>query len=247
MHGKPSFAKNSYPIFRYNPLNPAYWTIFCRLSLILSLMLIVDWILGNTLSLSTKTTSYMARTASNLEISPLNLIIYLAIFATFPFLNDDIDAAPFFMACLIKILLFIGASYYTLLGSIAGFLLGLTCSIVIGTVLVLNILFGSDEPLKAPFLFLLAFGLVVLQIVIDIFFARILANMVQITTYILVFFIGLILISTKAKFLGAVLLAFVAFFDIMIFSINGSGFGAGGSIISIGAVVLMLHHLPKNG
>jgi hypothetical protein len=245
MQVEPSLAKNSPPLFRYNPLDPAYWTVFCRLTLILSSGLILDWILGYKLSLTPITSNYITRTTPNIAISPLNLFTYLAIFATFPFLNDDVDAAPFFMACLIKILLFIGAGYYTVLGSIAGFLLGLTCSIVIGTVLVLNILFGSDEPLKATFLFLLAFALVALQIIIDMFFAQIQANMIQILIYIVIFFIGLTLINTKAKFLGAVLFVFVGFFDMMVFSINGSGFGAGGSIISIGAVILILKNFPK--
>jgi hypothetical protein len=224
--------------YKYNPLNPLNWSILTQISVIISIVLIIDWILGFNVPVSSiERLSFLAKISGNNEffvrVFPLISIIIVLIIT--PMLNKEIDDTPFYGVILIKINLYLGYCQYTLLGNYGEFILTLTCSVVIVVVLVFMTFFEIDEPVNHVQAMLIALIILVANFLVNILVYsptygwRIHETWALI--YILISFGGILLIHKKYELLGALPILIIALLNDYVVDFAINGFDAGAEIM----------------
>jgi len=230
-------------------INPKNWTFFCCLIFILSILLIIDLILGVIFQAPIVNYSYLSIFFPNNDffLRILPLIILLIILLLAPFLNQQLANAPFFMAIIIIVLIYLAGIQYTLLGVICEFFLTTGCSIIIFLILINIIIFENDDFIDTVSVFLIGVALLTVHLTVNIINLFDSIQLIWGIIYLSTIILGIILILKQHILIAAI--------PIFIFSVlNGyildyflpvglSGFDVGSSLILLGSLFLIIQQL----
>jgi len=228
--------------YKYNPWDPRNWNLFAQLNFILALLLISDWTLGMLLGYGPTHFSYFARIFQGVEIFEyyFPLIFYVGILLLTPFLDRELEETPFYGAILIKILLFMFACQYTLLGEIARFLLGLACSVVIVVVLVFSVVL--EVRMSLDYVQVIGMGIFFLAVhwILNLIFYGFRANEWWAILLISVSILGMLILRFDKIRLGGLILLILFVLNNYIVPFELSGLDVGAFLIFTCAILVII-------
>ncbi|MHA1147519.1 MAG: hypothetical protein ACTSR8_04675 [Promethearchaeota archaeon] len=241
MKDKNTFDSN----YRYNPLNPLNWSIFCKVTFILSILLIIDWIIGISIDLDLIEKSYLASTFSGINLLSLILpiIIFSLILVMTPFLNDEMEGKPFYGAILIQVMLELGGSNFTVLGTISQNILDLCCIVFIVTVLVFVIFFETEDASYYIQAFSIAIILLVAHFLFNLAFNNFRCNEIWAIIVISISSLGLFLVKKEQLIFGSLSIIVIIIINDYVVPFGLSGFNVGTEILKFGCALLFIKGL----
>ena len=233
--------------YKYNPLNPLNWSIFCKATFILSILLIIDWIIGMSANIDIIKMSYLASAFSEIDFLSLILpiIIFSLILVMIPFLNDEMEGKPFYGAILIQILLDLGGSYFTLLGTITASILNTVCTIFIVTVLVFVIFFETEDASYYIQAFSIATILLGAHFLFNLALNSFRLNEIWAIIVISISALGLLLIKKEQLIIGSLPILVIIIINDYIVPFGLSGFSVGAEILKFGCALLFIKGLGE--
>jgi len=231
--------------YKYNPFNPKNWTLLCKINIILSIILILDWIFGYINNFKPISYSFLSETfdKSSLFILIIPLITIIIIMMSSVLLNDDIFGTPIFGVILIKLMLNIGACQFTLFGDISERILQLICSIVIGIVFVFVILFETED--ENYFITAMWFGILLITVnfIIFTFLALQVFMLYWSILFISICVISTYLIKKKRYLIGAIIILVFIIINDYIISSGLNGFKIGIELLRLIAILLIIREI----
>ncbi|MHA1342893.1 MAG: hypothetical protein ACTSQG_02830, partial [Promethearchaeota archaeon] len=178
---------------------------------------------------------------NNFFIGILSLIVVLIIILLTPFLNEEIDENPFFVAIIIKIILYLGSSQYTFLGRVGEIILNLSCTVVIVIVLVFITIIELEEPINYIQVLLLGIILLTINFILNIFYYG--WRIEETWAIIFIFFsLGSILLMKNQKLfiVGVSIIFFMTILNDYIISFGLSGLDAGSELLKFTSLLLII-------
>jgi len=216
--------------YQYNPLNPLNWTLLTIINVSCCIILFIDWLLGFNVPIDSINTSFLTNITGNneffLRVFPIFSLIFVLLIS--PWLNREIDDSPFYGVILIRVILYLGSCQYTFLGEIGEFVLTLTCSVVIVTVLVFMTFFSIEDPVNHVQGMLIALILLFVNFLVNLIVFGWRIEETWASLYIVISIIGIFLIHKDYIIIGALPIFIMAIFNdyIITFDINGFDVGA---------------------
>ncbi len=240
MHGEKNQFDSSY---KYNPMDPRNWRLFCAINILTSILLVIDWLLGITFSEDPISFSFLARTFTENEIflKTLPLIIALTILSLSPFLNEQIDGAPFFGAITIKFLLYLGSCQYTIVGRIGETVLDTSCTVLIVWVFVYMTILELPNPLNYVQAFLIGFCFLIMHLITNILLFGWMVDETWGLIFVLTSLGGLFLIYKDKLLVGALIIFVMTILNDYILPYTLSGYDVGQEILTFLSLLLIIH------
>jgi len=228
--------------YKYNPLDPRNWTLFCKVVVISSILLIIDWILGLNIQIESIELSFFAEnfTDTDFFIKIFPLVALIIILVLIPFLNKDMDESPFFGAIIIKVILYLGSCQYTILGKIGEFILSLSCSILIVVVLVFIILIETEEPINKIQVLIFGLILLIVHLIINIFIFSWRFEETWGLIFILTILAGILLIQRNLSLIGGLLIFIITIIIDYIIAYDLNGLDAGLELLKFASLFIVI-------
>lgn len=232
--------------YSYSVFNPLHWTSIAKGNFILSLLLLVDLIIGLNLVLEPLNSSYFTRNVNDGAIYEFLIPLFsYVIFLLFSIvLNEDIDDYPYFGVVAVKSMLYLGGIQFTILGYIAEFILDLICSIIIIGVLVFAIVFDTKQPLNSIQAILLGIFLLLIHTLINIIFLGFRINEIWAIIFILLVSVGAFLIHKNISFIPAIVILILVIVNNYFIAFGINGVGAGTLILLGASIMIMIRDFP---
>ena len=239
--------KNKYNSeYIYNPLNPLNWSLFRQVTVAISIVLFIDWILGFSIASEKINYSYLAEIFPDnyFFITFLPLLTIIGVIGLSSLQTKEFFDMSFYSAVFIKVLLHLGSTQFTLLGHYAGFALDTICSAVIIAILVFNIILEVSEPIDYADMLSIGGILISFHLFLNYLSSQTLDQRLETTWglfYLLIIMISIDLIIKKHVYFGAVLLLGIGILNNYILPFGLSGFEAGSEIILFIGLFLFIH------
>ena len=230
-------------VYTHIPTRPRDWSLFRKITVAVTIILFIDWILAWYIPPDNIRYSYLGEIfPSNLALImpiPIIMIVFIIICSIYQ-TNEFLDT-PFYSAIIIKVLLNFGATQFTLLGRIGVEVLDIVCTVVIVAVFVFNILFEVAQPINYSEMLIIGISLLGLNYLVNsiVYTGRI--NEIWGGIYLLLVVNGLILINKKYVLAGAGLLLFMSIMNNYVVSFELTGFETGAEIIFYIGLFLFIH------
>jgi len=240
-----------YP-FKVNPYDPREWTLICKVVVALTLLLIIDWILGLSFGIPALRYSYLSDKMAfdnGFLITIFPLMTLLIVLLISPLLNNKLSTTPVYGAIIILIIIYLGGVQFTILGTISKSLLNFTCSVVIVLVSLNITILENDEPVDPFYLILIGFILLLTNFFIDLFIYGWRINETWALIYLLVIAGGMMIIQKNRLLIGALPIFICAILNDYIFArvleIGLIGFDAGAILLRIISILQVIHHFIR--
>lgn len=232
---------------RQNIWNPKNWTIFCKLNLILSIVLLIDWMIGLLIPNLMYSRSYLYSILPDsylfLIIVPLFSIIAILILS--PLLNEKLDKSPFFIAILISIILSIGINQYTIVGYIGRTILSLSMAIVLALFCINITILENKEPISNIGAVILGILLVMINLIVSIIVFGIRLNEVWGIFFALIAIFGAILMRMEYIKLGGIPIFICCVLNDYLLPFGLSGFNAGVDLLSFISLFMVAYDFMR--
>lgn len=230
-------------VYTHIPIRPRDWSLFRKITIAVTIILFIDWILAWYVPPDNIQYSYLVDIFPNnmALIIPIPLIMIVFIIICSIFQTNEFLDTPFYSAIVLKVLLNFGVTQFTILGRIGVEVLDIVCTVVIVAVFVFNILFEVAQPINYSEMSIIGISLLGLNYLVNsiVYTGRI--NEIWGGIYLLVVVIGLILINKKYVFAGACLLLFMGIINNYVVSFELTGFETGAEIIFYIGLFLFIH------
>ena len=224
-----------------NLFNPRHWTLFCHVNFALSMLLLVDWILGVLIPIIHRP-SYLSLLYSAGDSLPalISFISIVVVLVFSPLFNDRLDRSPFFVAIIISALLELSVNQYTLLGVITGRALSLTCSAVMVLFSINMILLENEGPLDVVQVLGIGTCFLLVNLVLNVSFLELGIAEVWGIFFFLIAFLGTWMIYLERERLGAIPIFMACVLNDYAFPFSLGGFNAGVELLKIFSFFLIL-------
>jgi len=229
--------------YTHIPIRPREWSLFRKITIATCIVLFIDWILAWYIPLNSIRYSYIGDIFpdSLALIAPLPFIMIVFIIICSIFQTNELLDTPFYSAVMIKVILNLGVTQFTLLGWIGVEILDIICTIVIVVVFVFNIICEVSQPINYAEMMLIGIFLLGINYFVNslIYVGRF--NEIWGGIYLLIVIIGFILINKKHVFIGAFLLLSIGIINNYIVSFELTGFETGAEIVLFIGLFLVIH------
>lgn len=220
------------------------WSLFCKINLICSIILIADWAIGISSGDAVLKHSFLTSIYPDAYLrNAVPLISFIVILSITPLLNKEINGSPFFLAVFITIVLYLGGSQYTALGIAAQFSLKLTCSIIISIILFMIVLLRIEQPVSPLQLLTGAFFILLADILIR-YFSGSGGTGPWAPAYLTVILSGIFIIKRRHLFTGAAIIFIIALLNNYLIKTPVTGFDTGANILKTSALLIALRTFP---
>ena len=234
--------------YSHIPTKLREWSLFRKITITICIVLFIDWILAFYVPLDSVRYSYLGEIFPDNPalIAPLPFLMIIFIIICSIGQTDEFLDTPFYSAVMIKVILNIGVTQFTLLGRIGVEVLDIVCTIVMVAIFVFNIIFEVSQPITYAEMIIIGIFLLGLNYFVNSLIHTGRFNEIWGGIYLIVVVIGAVLISKNYVLIGGALLFFIGVLNNYIVSFELTGFETGTEIIMFIGLFLFIHPIHYN-